>query len=224
MQRKISGFTANFRHVWRSAPVMAALGAVLSAVPAQAASPWESSSSAFRLRCCLCEVLARLGRAGDPPRLDKPARPTRILPDIAEDAKRICQDATGEHPCSTRTACGHSVWPMSFARSNRLRSAQCSIPRFSRVAAMLHDIALATRSQLADSTFRCFAAAARTRPKGRPKRHGRTTERQRRLADAVAPHINVRVRPERASRVISSIRLRAGMSPETITVVSNPVG
>jgi len=48
MQRKLSGFPANFRHIWQSAPVMAALGAVLSAVPAQAASPWEDAVEQLR--------------------------------------------------------------------------------------------------------------------------------------------------------------------------------
>jgi type IV secretory pathway VirB2 component (pilin) len=49
MQRKLPDLTANFKRFSRSAPVMLALAAVLSAVPAHAASPWEDAVEALRI-------------------------------------------------------------------------------------------------------------------------------------------------------------------------------
>jgi type IV secretory pathway VirB2 component (pilin) len=49
MQRRLSDFNATFMRLWRSGPVMAALGSVLAAVPAHAASPWEDAVDALRI-------------------------------------------------------------------------------------------------------------------------------------------------------------------------------
>jgi len=141
------------------------------------------------------EVLARIGRVGRPDAgEDKPADPPES--DIVKDARRICQDATGDHrwlyPHSLRTF----RFAMLFAQADQL------LPRLDPevlwVAAMLHDIALADTAAGADSHLECFAARSAYQAETLAKEHGWTAARQLRLADAVALHINVRVRPDQS--------------------------
>jgi hypothetical protein len=141
------------------------------------------------------EVLARLGRAAHPPSLDKPVDPPES--DIVKDARRICQEATGEHPWLYPHSLRTFRLAMLFAQAHRLLPPKLD-PEVLWVAAMLHDIALANTATRADSPLRCFAARSAYQAERMAKEHGWGTTRQMRLADAIALHINVRVRPEQS--------------------------
>lgn len=139
------------------------------------------------------EIVARLGRPGHPPRLDKPADPPES--DIVEDARRTCQDATGEHPWLYPHSLRTFRFAMLFAQANQLLP--MLDPEVLWVGAMLHDIGLATDAG-ADSKLRCFAARSAYEAEKLAKKHGWSTARQLKLADAVALHINVRVPPNQS--------------------------
>lgn len=140
------------------------------------------------------EVLARLGRAGNPPDLDKPAGPPDS--DIVEDAKRRCQDATDKHPWLYPHSLRTFRLAMLFAQANPLLPKLD--PEVLWVAAMLHDIALVDNDAGSDSALRCFAARSACQAEKLAKEHGWSPERQLKLADAVSLHINVRVPPDQS--------------------------
>jgi HD domain len=140
------------------------------------------------------EVLARLGRASNPPGLHRPAGPPKS--DIVEVAERRCQDATDEHPWLYPHSLRTFRFAMLFAEANQL------CPKLDRevmwVAAMLHDIALVDTDAALDPTLRCFAARSACQAEKLAKEHGWSPERRLKLADAVALHINVRVPPDQS--------------------------
>jgi len=140
------------------------------------------------------EVLGRVGRAGHPPDLDQPADPPES--DIVSEARRICRNATREHPWLYPHSLRTFRFAMLFAQAHHLLPRMD--PEILWVSAMLHDIALADTSAGADSRLRCFAARSAYQAKTLAQKHGWSAERQTRLADAVTLHINVRVPPNQS--------------------------
>ena len=138
------------------------------------------------------EVLSRLGR---------PSRQLVLLPpqpapssSIAEKAEELCRAATKHRPWVH----DHSVRTFGFAQLFAQRAGVEFDLEVLWVASMLHDVALGEGATTSSGASPCFAVRGATGARSLAQRHGWSDEAQRRLAEAITLHLNLRVTRRRS--------------------------
>ena len=133
------------------------------------------------------EVVSRLGC----PRRQLALLPPQPAPTtlIAEEAEQLCRAATKRR----RWIHDHSIRTFEFAQLFAQRAGVEFDLEVLWVASMLHDVALGDGAPTTGAVSPCFAVRGAAEARGLAARHGWSDGAERRLAEAITLHVNLRV-------------------------------